>query len=311
MPQMTPSQARVVDPVLTTVAQGYKNADLVGFSLFPQVPVDLRGGKVIVFGKEAFKTYNTLRSPGAAIKRIQVQYGDASYALEAHSLAAQVPVEISSEAQSYPGVDVAARSVGTVMKSMLLELELAQAKLATTAGNYAADNKVTLSGTSQWSSDSSDPVDAIDTAREAIRGATGVYPNTILFGPKAWKAFKNNDAVKSNIKYTQRAIVTEQIAASLIEVPNVVVGKGVSAADDGTLSDIWGNYCVLAYTAIGSLSAEEPSYGYTYRLRGNPAVESPHYDADTRSWIYPVTDERAAVQTGFDAGYLFSAVSGA
>lgn len=309
MTQMNLPQARVVDPVLTTVAQGYRNADLVGFSLFPQVPVDLRGGKVIVFGKEAFKTYRTARSPGSAVKRIQIAYGSDSYALESHSLAAVVPWEIGHEAQSYPGIDLTSVSVQAVMQSMLLELELQQAKLATTAGNYATDNKLTLSGTSQWSSSSADPIAAIDSAREAIRSATGVYPNTLLFGPTAWKAFKNNAAVTDRIKYTQRALVTEAIAANLVEIPNVVVGKGVAAADDGTMSDIWGNYAILAYTAIGAMNAAQPSYGYTYRLRGNPSVDQPHYDPDTKSWIYPVTDERIPVQTGFDAGFLFSAVS--
>jgi hypothetical protein len=89
--QMTPGQARVVDPVLTTVAQGYKNSEFVGFALFPAVPVDLRGGQVIQFGKEAFRLYNTRRAPGGAVKRLQVGYSGEKYALESHSLAGQVP----------------------------------------------------------------------------------------------------------------------------------------------------------------------------------------------------------------------------
>lgn len=304
MTQLNVAQARVVDPVLTTVAQGYKNADLVGLSLFPAVPVDLRGGKVIAFGKEAFKLYNTLRAPGGAVKRIQFGYSATPYAVETHNLAAVVPWEISQEAQTYPGIDITARSVQNVMKSMLLELEVQQAQLALNASLYDANHKVTLSGTSKWSDPSSDPIAAIDSYREAIRSSVGVYPNTILFSASAWIVFKNNPAVKDRIKYTQRAIVTEDIAASLLEIPNVVVGKGVVADDAGNFSDVWGNNAVLAYTAIGSLTAEEPSYGYTYRLRGNPTVDQPHYDPDHKSWIYPVTDERIPVQTGFTAGFL-------
>lgn len=51
---MSLSQARVVDPVLTTHAQGYKNADFVGMALFPRVDVAKSGGQVIEFGREAF-----------------------------------------------------------------------------------------------------------------------------------------------------------------------------------------------------------------------------------------------------------------
>jgi hypothetical protein len=54
MPAMNPSQARVIDPVLTTVAQGYQNAEMIATALFPVVPVPLRGGNVITFGKESF-----------------------------------------------------------------------------------------------------------------------------------------------------------------------------------------------------------------------------------------------------------------
>ena len=48
MPQLTPAQARVVDPVLSNVAQGYRNAELVGDALFPFVPVLQRGGKIVI-----------------------------------------------------------------------------------------------------------------------------------------------------------------------------------------------------------------------------------------------------------------------
>jgi len=308
MTQMNVGQARVIDPVLSTVAQGYKNQELVGASLFPYVPVDLRGGKVIAFGKEAFKLYSTLRAPGGVVKRIQFGYAANPYAIETHNLAAVVPWEIQTEAQTYPGIDITSRSVGTVMKSMLLELETQQAGLATNASNYDSNHKLALSGTSMWSDPASDPIKAIDTAREAIRSSIGAYPNTMMFGPAAWKAFKNNPTVIDRIKYTQRALLTEQLAAELTEIPNVVVGKAVTADDAGAFSDVWGNDVVLAYTALGSLSAEEPSYGYTYRLRGNPTVDQPWYDSNTKSWIYPVTDERIPVQTGFTAGFLFTNV---
>jgi hypothetical protein len=61
MPQMSGSQVRVVDPVLTEVARGYSNPAFVGSGLFPYVPVGVRGGKIVQFGKEAFRLYNTAR----------------------------------------------------------------------------------------------------------------------------------------------------------------------------------------------------------------------------------------------------------
>jgi len=56
---------RIVDPVLTTIARGYKNAQLISEALFPVAPMDKEGGKVPQFGKEAFRIYKTERAPRA------------------------------------------------------------------------------------------------------------------------------------------------------------------------------------------------------------------------------------------------------
>lgn len=49
MPQMTTGAARVVNPILSTVARGYRNESYIGLRLFPYVPVGQRGGKIITF----------------------------------------------------------------------------------------------------------------------------------------------------------------------------------------------------------------------------------------------------------------------
>ena len=77
MPQMTPSQARVIDPILTTAAQGYQNAEFVGAALFPAVAVQQRGGKIVSFNKEDFRLYATGRTPGANTKRVSFGYSSA------------------------------------------------------------------------------------------------------------------------------------------------------------------------------------------------------------------------------------------
>ncbi|CAK0772392.1 hypothetical protein WCLP8_4870007 [uncultured Gammaproteobacteria bacterium] len=52
---------------------------------------------------------------------------------------------------------------------------------------------------------------------------------------------------------------------------------------------------------------EEPSYGYTYTMKGHPMVEAPYYDNNKRSTIYGVTFERKPVLTGQCAGFLINA----
>ena len=88
---MSNNSVRVIDPILTTYVQGYKQQNLVGDNLFPVVPVDASGGRILEFGKEDFKIYAAGRAPGGKTKRIEVGYLGKPYALGNDALEALVP----------------------------------------------------------------------------------------------------------------------------------------------------------------------------------------------------------------------------
>jgi hypothetical protein len=92
--------------------------------------------------------------------------------------------------------------------------------------------------------------------------------------------------------------------AAIFDVERVIVGKAVVSDDKGAMTDVWGNNTVLAYVPTTPSGMEEPSYGYTYTMEGHPLVEQPYYDNNAKSWIYPVTYERAAVIAGVTSGFL-------
>ncbi len=310
MPQMTPSQARVVDPILSTIARGYQNSELVGNALFPVVPVPQRGGKIISFRKEDFRLYSTARAPGANTRRVQVGYDGSSYALESHSLEGLLPIELMQEANAVPSVDLAQGTISKVQNIIALRLEKAQADLATTAANYGASNKTTLAGVNQWSdfTGTSDPLNDIEVAKEAIRAATGKRPNTIVLGAAVMAKLRMHPKIIDRIKYTGRDVPTPELLAALWGVRDVKVGDAIYANDSDVITDVWGKFVVVAFTETANLAAMgTPSYGYTYRLSGYPIVETPYLERNPKSWIYPVTDELAPVIAGATAGYLISA----
>lgn len=305
MPQLSNSAIRVVDPILSTVAQGYVNAKMVGDKLFPYVPVDTSGGKIITFGKEDFLIYNTARAPGSNTKRIQFGYSGNPYALESHSLEGLVPYEHLRDAAAVPGINLAQMAIVKVQNIITLRLEKAQADLARTASLYATTNKKTLTGTAKWTDPGSDPIADIDTACEAIRTQIGMRPNSLTIGPAVFVALKNHAKILDRIKYTSSKTVTTEVLASIFTLDEVNVGNAVY--NDGTANkDVWGNDAILACTVLGSLAdMGTPAYGYTYRLREYPMVEAPYTDRNAKSWIYPVNDEVAPVIAGASAGYLF------
>lgn len=309
MTQMTPGQARIVDPVLSTHAIGYMRPGNVGTALFPPAEVALRAGKVISFGREGFRRHNSKRAPGEATKRLTFGYESGNYAIVDASLEAVVPDEIGQEAANGPGIDASRDSVDLVLDVMELEHECECADVARNASNYDADHKVALVGAARWRGASGDPTAVIEAGKEAIRGTIGVRPNTLLLSASAYSALKANAKIEDYLKHRGYQSLTTQILSNLWEIPNIVVGEAVVASgQNDDLGDVWGHDAILAYVAPPSggnrRNAAKPSFGYTYTLRGQPSVEQGYRDNNRKSWIHPVNNNRTPQLTGMVAGYL-------
>jgi len=305
---MNAAATRIINPILSTYVQGYQQADLVGDTLFPRVPVEISGGQILEFGKESFKLYSARRAPGAGTKRISFGYLGKPFSLLNDSLEAPVPREFLRDAKVMPGIDLGQRAVSLVMRSLLLGLEVAQATLATDAAQYDANHKVTLAGTSKWSDPASDPIAQMDTYKEAIRSTVGIRPNTLLLSAQAFSAAKTNAKIRAQFQYTNPDSITLEMLKRVFDVQKIVVGEAITSDDAGVISDVWGNNAVLAYVPDSPSGMEQPSYGYTYTMQGHPLVEEPYYDNNAKSWIYGVSFERAPVLSGITSGYLIQAV---
>lgn len=303
---------RIINPILSNVAQGYNSMKYIGMNLFPRVPVAASGGQIIEFDRDAFRLVNARRAPGGATKRIQLGYSGKPFALLQDSLEVPLPREYARDAATVPGIDLAARSVKVTMNNLAMALENDQATLATNAANYAAANKVVLAGATKWSASTGTPLADVDAGREAIRQACGLYPNVLILSAVAFNACKNNPNVVARFQYngaagTDSSQITPQMLAGLFNVEKVIIGAAVTWTDANVAADIWGNNAILAYVPTENLAIEEPSYGYTYTMDGNPLVEEPYWDQNAKSWVYGVTYERVPVLSGISSGYLIQA----
>lgn len=304
------AQDRVVDPILSAVARGYKpNNAMVAEALFPIVEVGVRAGFILSFGPEDFKLINTARAPGANTKRVQFGYGKDRFSLIDHSLEGLVPKERMQEAAAVPGIDLAERAIYGVQSLMSREREWQAASLAMNAANYDASNKVTLSGSDRWDDPTSDPFEVINGARETIRQRTGVKPNKMVLAPKVLTALRSHPKILDRLSTaSDRPPATIAQLQALFEIPEIVEADSVYYDDaTKTFVDMWLTSVVLAYTVPASQAEYgSPSYGYTYRLTGMPEVEEPYQERNPKSWLYPVTDAYQAVLAGASAGFLIS-----
>lgn len=296
---------RVVDPVLTELARGYSNTELVGDALMPIAMMEKEAGKIPQFGKEAFKLYNTERAIRARSNRVSPEaIGTIDVALDEHDL--EYPIDYREDQEAmFPLQSHAA----TVTKSgVMLRREKMIADLCQTAGNYPAGSKVTLAGTSQFSNAASDPVAVIEAAKEAVRGKIAHRPNTMVMGAATFSVLKTNPKMVESIKYSMKGIITLDLMKELFGIANIVVGEAVWSSDTGTFADIWGDNVILAYVPGVQSNAErslyEPSFGYTLRKRGQPMVDT--YTEGNKLQLIRYTDIFKPVMVGAEAGYLIS-----
>lgn len=299
------SNIRMVDPVLTNLALGYSNNAFVGEHLMPFVPVDKEANKLPKFGKEAFKIYSTERALRAKSNRINPE-GVTLVDLNTDEHDLEYPIDYREDAES--AFPMQSHATYVVTEGIALRREKMIADMAQNAANYAASNKITLAGTSQFTHASSDPIGVIEDGKEAVRAKIGKRPNTMIIGAAALKPLKFHAGLIDKIKYTQTGAIRLAQLRELFEIENILVGEAVYASDANAFGDIWGDNIVLAYVPTQRAGVErnlmEPSYGYTPRRKGNPQVDVRTEDGKVE--LVRNTDNFRPYIVGAEAGYLIA-----
>lgn len=307
--QLATAQARVIDPVLTTASRGYRNAQHIHEVLFPRVMVGERGGTRVEFDRTDFRKVNSRRAPGANTKRVEFGHEGKQFALEQHSLEGKLPIENAQEALRVPGIDMGMRTVDGVQSLVSLSREIRAGELATSTGSYLADHVNALAAGSKWDEAGSNPQRDVRDGVEKVRSKTGKRPTTVVVGPRVLEAAAIHPLALQQLRYQGKEAASLDDLARLWGVERVVCGDAIWVDDQDRAHDVWGNAVVIAYTPVGSsMLRAEPSFGHGYTLMGTPLVESPYYERQPKSWIYPVTEEWSMEIVGQDAGYLITGV---
>ncbi|KEQ23422.1 major capsid protein [Paenibacillus tyrfis] len=296
---------RLVDPILTNVAIGYKNAEYIGDALFPIAPVDKEAGKIPKWGPEAFRIYNTRRQIRSKSNRIEIDATTLPYSLEEETLEAPIDDRELEEAADVLKLEMSRTKILT--DNIQLRKEKDQADRAQNAANYSTSHVETLSGSDKLSDPTSKPIEIIGDAKSTIRSSIGLYPNVLQIGASVYEKLKEHPAILEKIKYSQKGIATADLLAQIFEVSKVVVGKAVYADRDGVMHDVWGNSMTLAYVPEGVGDIWVPAFGYTMRKKGRPQT-SKYRDETIKSNVIHVADVYGVELTAKDAGFLIQNV---
>ena len=294
---------RVQDPVLTKLAQGYHNLELIGEVLMPTVEIDKEAGKIPKFGRLAFRLPSTVRNLRGTSNRLDPEDITAiDVALEEHD--GEYAIDYREENEAI--FSLRQFALNTTQDVIALGREKEVATLALDESKYDSGNKVTLSGTSKITSKQADIFAMFDTGIRAVKRAIGRKPNVCVIAGDVWAALKEHPAVIEKLKYSQVAIVTPEVFAKLIGIDTVKIGEAVYE-ESNQLKDIWSDAIVLAYVAPRSTERKgtvyEPSYGYTVRRQGGLFVDT-YKENGGKLEVIRTTDIHKPHLLGASAGYL-------
>jgi hypothetical protein len=300
MPNTRLKEQRIVDPVLSELAAGYSNAAYVAEQLFPEIEVEKEGFKVPKFSKESFTIRNTIRNINADSNRINTDTPTTvDIVLDEHDLEAPYDYREENEAN----FELEKRNTFVVTEGVMLKVEKQAADMALNPANYATSNQITLSGTSTFDDPDSDPIAVIEQGKEAIRSKIARRPNVMVIGAALYAELKEHPKLLEKIKYTEKGIVTATHMQEIFGIEKVVIGEAVYA-ESGVTKDVWGANIVLAYCPKNR-SMYEPSFGYTFKRKGMPQVDTYVEQGGKRKIVRYTTIKKAAFM-GMDAGYLIT-----
>lgn len=301
---------RIVDPVLTSLAVGYSNAETIGMQLFPFATVPKEAGKIPKHNKQAFKLAVTERALRAKSNRLDPEDRTwIDFTLDEHDIS--VPMDYR-ESEESDDLDVEAANTFLATEVLSLRHEKMCADLAFNPANYGAANKIALAGSDKFSDyNGSKPIDVIDGGIDAVRKQVARRPNCAAIGASAFTVIKNHPKVLERMAASQLGVVTPQLLAQILGLQDIYVGDAIYVSDDGaTTTDMWNDSMLLYYrrpvNPTGKRSVYEPNYAYTVHRK---ETEVDKYDEEGgKLRNVRATHRFKPVLVGADAAYLISGI---
>ena len=293
-----------INAYLSEVARGYGNNSFIAENLFPIIDSEKEKIDIFQFNKEAFQLYDTERAIRANSNVISPKgFSKHTATLAEHDLAYPLDYREEDEAEK---VKLQLHATNVVTEGLKLKLEKQCADLAQDPKNYATENKIALSGTSQFTNDASDPLKVVNAGKDAVCGKIGKDPNTLVMGQEVWQALKQNTSLKNLIASSSNKIITLDLLKEFFEIENIVVGRSIYADANNNFARVWGNNIILAYVPkLTSRTEYDPSFGYTVRKKDALQIDEYQKEGNKVKYIR-ATDIYTPFLVGAEAGYLIS-----
>ncbi len=273
-----------VNPILTGLALAFTNGVMIADMVLPRVPVD---SVLYKYWRWDFGQFITV--PDTTIGRksppneVEFNATEVPASTKDYGLQVKIPVADLERAPD-GGARLSQTEVLGTTNLILLDREVRVANSVLNLANYPAANKMTLSGTSQWSDyANSNPVNEIMTKLDTLV----MRPKKLVMGRACYTQLRQNPKVLAgvfstggNVTATGGGMASKQAIADLLELDDIIVGEGfVNVAKEGqavNMQRVWGKDCLAFYQDPISLSGVTQSaatFGFTAEFQKRMVME--------------------------------------
>lgn len=281
---MAPKRPFPVDAVLTAIAVGYRNpsATYIADDVLPRQTV---GGEI--FKWTEYPLADAFAIPDGRVGRKgavqQLEFGGEEkessvedYGFDAPIAYSDVEAAENARARGLSAINPEAHAVEMLTDTLMNIREVRVASLVHNLNTYAADKRVTLSGSSQFSDyANSDPITALKTGQES----TLVYrPNTWAMGRPVWSRLSSHPKIVNAVKggtQTSGLVSREQFIElfSGEGLRELLIGDAwVNTAKPGqavSLNRCWGKHIAMFHKNAGaSIEQGGITFGATAEFGG-------------------------------------------
>lgn len=241
-----------VDATLTNLSVKYRNEAMIWPLVLPVVKVNKRSDKFWKYNKEnSFRLVDDAIGPKSLPNESDWGVSSENYSVKDHAQADWLPQEDIDNADNPLQPEIDTNDFLNLLMDIAQEKRVAD--IVFNAATYPSGNKIQLSGNSQWSGASDDPIGNVITAIETCFQRA----NTIVMGAQTWMVFRALpevlDAVKGSTRYqgSPGGLATVEECKGLFEVDNWLVGRAryitTKEGQTPTYARLWGKHCAALY----------------------------------------------------------------
>lgn len=309
MPQPTRSQVHINAPLTNISVAFIQDKNLfVARKVFPGIPVQKQSDLFFTYPRDAwFRDEMKERAPGTESAGGGYDVSTDSYACRVWAYHKDVDDQIRANADD--PIDLDREATEFLTQKYLLRLEnIFVSKFFGTGLWTGSTTGTDITPSTLWSAAGGDPVGDVERQKKAMLQKTGLQPNKMVVTPDVDTALKENADIKDRVKYTQRAVITDDMLSALFGLEYLVMGAVQNTAKEGqtkSMNFIGGAGNAAIFHSAAAPGLYTPSAGYVFDWTGYAGAGKQGQTISTfrMDWL---KSDRVEIEAAFDMKQIAS-----